>query len=153
MAVWWPVWPMVLCLICAWLAVGLGLGLGVFWVLAGSVACGGVAAVISGAGLAGALCALVWRVWGAGAGQQMLSRFSAFWRVLACWTGLGGLWRDWLWGWLLLHHRGWLLWSGFRMYPGLVLVAVVGLVRVGHGAGAGRVAGWLQEVACLLYSI
>ena len=54
---WWPVWPLVLCLICAWSAVGLGLGLGVFWVLAGGVARGGVAAVISGAGLAGALCA------------------------------------------------------------------------------------------------
>ena len=81
MAVWWPVWPLVLCLICAWLAVGLGLGLGVFWVLAGGVARGGVAAVISGAGLAGALCALVWHVWGAGAGQQMLSGFSAFWCV------------------------------------------------------------------------
>ena len=38
------------------------------------------------------------------------------------------------------------------MYPVLILVAVVSLVRVGHGAGVGRVAGWLQEVFCLLYS-
>ena len=61
------------------------------WVLAGGVASGGVAAVISGAGLAGALCALVWRVWGAGAGQQMLCGFSAFWHVDGAWGVVAGL--------------------------------------------------------------
>ena len=126
MAVWWPVWPLVLCLICAWSAVGLGSGLGVFWVLAGGVARGGLAAVISGAGLAGALCALVWPVWGAGAGQQMLSGFSPFWRVgrglggccgigsgggCCCIIGGGSSGRDSrcirVWSWLL-----WLAWCG-----------------------------------------
>ena len=57
-------WPFVLCLICAWSAIGIGLGLGAFWVLAGGAIFGGVVAVVSGAGLAGALCACVWRVSG-----------------------------------------------------------------------------------------
>ena len=58
-------------------------------------------------------------------------------------------------GWPLLRHRGWLLWLGFRVYPGLVLVAVVGLVLVRRGAGgwAGRwvVAGGF--LSSILYSI
>ena len=37
MAVWWPTWPIVLCLICAWSAMGAELGLGALWVTAGGV--------------------------------------------------------------------------------------------------------------------
>ena len=150
MAVWWPVWPLVLCLICAWSAVGLGLGLGVFWVLAGGVARGGVVAVISGAGLAVALCALVWRVWGAGAGQQMLSGFSAFWRVGRGLGGCGGIGSGG--GCCCIIGGGS---SGrdsgcIRVWSWLLRLACCGS---GMGLGAGWVAGWLQEVACLLYSI
>ena len=42
---------------------------------------------------------------------------------------------------------------GILGIPGLVLVAMVGLVQVWRGAGVGWVAGWLQEVSCLLYSV
>ena len=47
---------------------------------------------------------------------------------------------------------------GIWVCPGLVLIAVAGLVRVrrgagGWGLGAEWVAGWLQVVSCLLYYI
>ena len=56
---------------------GIGLGPGAFWVLAGGTIFGGVVAVVSGAGLTGALCACVWHVSGCWAGQQMLCGCSA----------------------------------------------------------------------------
>ena len=63
-----------LCLVGRGIGVGPGCVLGFGW---GCRSWCFVAAVVSGAGLAGALCALIWRVWGAVAERQMLSRFSA----------------------------------------------------------------------------
>ncbi len=42
MAVRWPAWPFVLCLVCALSAMGIGLGVGAFWALAGGAILGGV---------------------------------------------------------------------------------------------------------------
>ena len=67
--------------------------------------------------------------------------------LLACWAGHGGCGGAGSGGGVIGGHRGWLFRSGCRVCPGRILVAVVGLVRVGQLAG--RVAGWLREVSCL----
>ena len=100
---------------------------------------GGVVAVISGTGLVGALCAWVWHVWGVGVGQRMLCG----WCFLACWAGAQGVMTGLAFVVAALWLLGLLLRLGFRVRPGLVLVAVVGLVQVRRGAGGCWVAGWL----------
>ena len=145
MAVWWSAWPFTLCLICAWLAMGIMLGLGAFWVLAGGVIFGGVVAVV---GLARALCACVWRVSGCWGWTSDAMWLQCFWHVRWGMGGCGGAGSG---DAVIRGQRGWLFQSGFRVHPGLILVAVVSLVQVGRWAG--QVTGWLREVSCQLYFI
>ena len=110
---------------------GIGLCLGAFWVLAGGAIFGGLVAVINGAGLAGALCACVWRVLGAWAGQQMLCGSGASGMLGGAW----GLWRGWLWGW---RHQGS---SGVALPVGIPGVSGSDLGCCGW-LGVGRAVGW-----------
>ena len=106
MAVWWPAW---LCFVLDLRLVGHGdgLGLGAFWVLAsGAIFCG-VLAVISGACLAGALCAWVWHVSGCCGWTADVVWLQCFLACVALLIGILGESRSDLGygGWFV--HAGW----------------------------------------------
>ena len=110
---------------------GIGLGLGAFWVLAGGAIF--VAWWLSFLGLVSpGLFVLASGVfWGGGAGQQMLCGSGASGMLGGAW----GLWRGWLWGWR--HHGS----SGVALPVGIPGVSGSDLGCCGW-LSAGRAVGW-----------